>query len=130
MIDKQSYFTVLPNKYSFVSVNIRNIQRLGIKMFRFYNGLSPPLMNNIFKLKAENPYYIRHVSQFSRSMAKSGCHGTGSISYLGLKRWDIQPQKPKNIGNLEYFKKETETWKPGNFPCSLCTLYIESVGFL
>ena len=58
-------------------------------MFRFYNGLSPPLMNNIFKLRAENSY-----------------HGTESILYLGPKICDILPEKLKNFENLEHLKKE------------------------
>ena len=53
--DQQSSFTELLNKDNSVSIHIRNIQRLVIEMFRFYNGLSPPLMSNMFKLKAENP---------------------------------------------------------------------------
>ena len=56
---KQSSFTELLNKDNSVSVHIRNIQ---IEMFRFYNGLSPPLMNKILTLRAENPYNLRHVS--------------------------------------------------------------------
>ena len=39
--DKQSSFTELLNKDNSVSIHIRNIQRLAIEMFRFYNGLSP-----------------------------------------------------------------------------------------
>ena len=57
--DKQSSFTELLNKDNSVSFHIRNIQRLVIEMFWFYNGLSPPLLNNIFKLRAENPYSLR-----------------------------------------------------------------------
>ena len=93
-------------------------------------GEPPPLINNIFKLKAENPYNLRQVSEFSRPMVKSVYHGTESISYLGPKIWDILPEKPKNIDNLEHFKKEIKTWKPDNCPCGLCKVYIESVGFL
>ena len=59
---KQSSFTELLNKDNSVSVHIRNIQRPVIEMFRFYNGLSPPLMNKILTLRAENPYNLRHVS--------------------------------------------------------------------
>ena len=47
--DKQSFFTELLNKDNSLSIHIRNIQRLAIEMLRFYNGLSPPLMNNISK---------------------------------------------------------------------------------
>ena len=33
-------------------------------MFRFYNGLPPTLMNNIFKLRAGNPNNLRRISDF------------------------------------------------------------------
>ena len=127
--DKQSSFTELLNKNNSVSIHIRNIQRLAIEMFRFYNGLSPPLMSNMFKLKAENFYNLRQVSEFSRPMVKSGYHGTESISHLGPKIWDILPENLKSIDNLEHFKKEIKSWKPDNCPCRLCKVNIESVGF-
>ena len=79
--DKQSSFTELMNKDSSVSMHIRNIQRLATEIFRLYNGLSPPSIKNIFKLRVENPYNLRHVSEFSRPMVKSVYHGTESISY-------------------------------------------------
>ena len=63
-------------------------------------------------------------------MVKSVYHGTESIFYLGPNIWNILPEKLKNIENVEHFKKEFETWKPGNCPCRLCIVYIESVGFL
>ena len=99
-------------------------------MFRFYNGLSSTLMNNIFKLKTENSYNLRQVSEFSRPMIKNVYHGTESISYLGPKVWDILPEKLKNTDNLQHFKKEIKTWKPDNCPCRICKVYTESVGFL
>ena len=46
---KRSSFTELMNKDSSLLIHIKNIQRLAIEMFGFYNGLSPPLMNDIFK---------------------------------------------------------------------------------
>ena len=104
--DKQSSFTELLNKDNSVSIHIRNIQRLAIEMFRFYNGLSPPLMNNIFNLKMENSYNLIQVSELSRLRVKSVYHGTESISYLGQKIWDIRPEKLKNMDSLEHFKKE------------------------
>ena len=110
--DKQSSFTELLNKDSSVSIHIRNIQRLAIEMFKFYNGLSPPLMNNIFKLREEDPYNLRHVSEFSRPMINSVYHGTESVSFLGPKIWDILPEKLKNRETLEVFKKEIKIWKP------------------
>ena len=57
--NQQSSFTEFVNKDNSVSIHIRNIQRFAIEMFRFYNGLLPPLMNNIIKLKAGNSYNLR-----------------------------------------------------------------------
>ena len=77
-------------------------------------------MNNIFKLREENPSKLRHVSEFSRPMTNIVYHGTESISFLGPKIWDMLPGKLKNIETLEVFKKEIKIWKPDNCPCRLC----------
>ena len=97
-------------------------------MFKFYNWLSPPLLNKIFQLKAENSYNLR---QFSSLKVKSVYHGTEDqkISYLGPKIRDILPKNLKNIDNLEHFKKEIKIWKT-HCPCTLCKVYIESLEFL
>ena len=118
--DKQSSFTELLNKNSSVSVHIKNIQKHAIEMFKSYKGLSPPIMDNVFKLTTENSYSLRQVSEFSRPI----------VSYLGPKIWDILPEKLRNMDNLGSFKKEIKTWRPYNCPCRLCKMYIEGVGFL
>ena len=101
--DKQLSCTELLDKNSFVSIYIRNIQRLAFEMFRFHNGLSPPLMNNIFKLRAENPYKLRHVSEISRPIVKSAYHRTESISYLNHK---YETYGQKKLKNIRAFNKE------------------------
>ena len=93
--DQQPSLTELLNKYNSVSVHIRNIQRLAIEMFRFYNGLSPSLMSNMFKLKAENSYNLRQVSEFSRPMVKTVYHGTESIFILRTKNMGYTSRKTK-----------------------------------
>ena len=87
--DKQSYFTELLSKDNSVSIHIRNIPRLTTEMFRLYTGLSSPLINNIFKIKAKNPYNLRQVSEFSRPVVKSVYHRTERIPYLGPRRSSI-----------------------------------------
>ena len=107
--DKKSSFTKLLNKVSSDSIHIRNIQILAIELFRFYNGLLLLLINNIFKLGAENPCNLSYFPEFSRSMVKSVYHETESISYLAPKIWDIMAEKLKNVENLEHFEKEIKT---------------------
>ena len=128
--DKQSSFTELVSKNSSVSIHIKNIQKLAIEMFKSYKGLSPHIIDNVFKLRTENLYSLRQVSEFSRPIVKTVYHGTKSLSYLGPKIWDILPEKLRNMDDLESFKKEIKTWRPDNCPCRLCKVYIEGVGFL
>ena len=66
--DKQWSFNESLNNDSFASIHIRNIQRFAIQMFKFYKGLSLPLMENVFKLITEILCSSRHVSEFSRSV--------------------------------------------------------------
>ena len=94
---KQSSFTELLNKNNSVSIHIRNIQRFAVEMFRFYIGLSPPLINNIFKVRAENPYSLRHFSEISRLIVKSVYHGIENNSYLGPKIWNILPENIRTL---------------------------------
>ena len=128
--DKQSSFNELLNKDSSVSIHIRNIQRLAIEMFKFCEILAPPIMDNVLKLKTENPYNLRKFSEFSRRIVKTVYQGSESISYLRRKIWDSLPEKLMNIDNPETLKKEIKAWKPNNCPCRLCKVYIERVGFI
>ena len=83
--DKQSLFDELLNKDSSVSIHIRILQKLAIEMFKFYEGLSPPIMDNVFRLRTNNLCNLRQVSEFSRPIVKTVYHGSESISYLGPK---------------------------------------------
>ena len=116
--DKQSSFTELLNKGSSVSIHIKNILKLVIEMFKSYKGLLPPIMDNVFKLRIENPYSLRQVSEFSRPIVKTLYYGTESLLYLGPKIWDILPEKLRNMDSLEGFRKKINTWNPDNCPCS------------
>ena len=74
-------------------------------MFKFYKGVSPPIMDNVFRLRTDNPYNLRQASEFSRPIVKTVYHGSESISYLGPKIWDMLPENLRNIENLETAKK-------------------------
>ena len=87
-------------------------------------------MDNVFRLRTDNPYNLRQAFEFSRPIVKTIYHGSESISYLGPKIWDMLPESLRNMENLETFKKEIKIWEPNNCPCWLCKVYIEGVGFL
>ena len=49
--DKQSYFKMLLEKDSSVSIHHRNIQCLATELYKVSNGLSAPVVSNIFTQK-------------------------------------------------------------------------------
>ena len=102
--DKQSSFIKLLEKDNSVFIHQRNLQILAIEMFKVSNGLSPILMGDIFKLRVEQTYNLRKLSQFSVY------NGTKSVSFLGLIMWDLLPNELKDIGNLAAFKKAIKKW--------------------
>ena len=60
-------------------------------------------MDNVFKLKTENPYNLRQVSDFSRTIVKTVHHGTESISCLGPKICNMLLERLRNMENIEKF---------------------------
>ena len=127
--DKQSPFKILSEKDSSVSIHDRNIQCLATEMYKISNGLSPPIVSNIFTQKYCHPYNLRLNSQFSRPLVRSVFHGTESISYLGPVIWYILPDSYKSIPNFSVFKNRIKKWKLENWPCRLCKTYIFRLAF-
>ena len=100
--DKQSSFNELLEKDGSVSIHERNLQVLATEMHKISNGLSTPLMKDIFPIN-RNPYNLRQNSQFSRPRINTVYHGTESISNLGPKIWDLVPSNQKEISELDKF---------------------------
>ena len=60
-----------------VSINIfslsRNIQTFTIEIFKFWNGLSPQIMNEVFQVKSPAPYYLRNTNELYKEKYKENC---------------------------------------------------------
>ena len=88
--DTQSLFNELLEKDGSNLIHEQNLQFLATEMYKISNGLSTPLMKDIFPIN-RNPYNLRQNSQFSRPRINTVHHGTQSISNLGPKIWDLVP---------------------------------------
>ena len=74
-------------------------------MYKIINGLSTPLMKDIFPLN-RIPYNLRQSSQFSRPQINTVYHWIESISNRGkyiTKIWDLVPSNLKEISGLDKF---------------------------
>ena len=99
-------------------------------MFKVSNGLSTVLINDIFKLRGEQTYNLRKLSQFYRPKVNSVCYDLQSVSFLGPIIWNLVPNELKDIGNLAAFKKTIKKWSPEKCPCRLCKVYVSNAGFI
>ena len=68
---KLSSFTELSIKTVLSQFTLETFKCLQIEILKFCNGLSPPLIKDVFKLRAENPHDLEHASEISRPMVKS-----------------------------------------------------------
>ena len=120
-------FEKLLVKDNSVSIRHNNVDTLAIEMYKVTNDMSPEIMNDIFKLRENTRYNLRHTSQFLVDPIHSVFNGSESASYLGPKIWEQIPCEIKNINSLVGFKKEIRKWNPANCPCRICKVYIPNL---
>ena len=78
----------------------------------------------------DHQYNLSNCSDFITPQVKNVFHGTESISYLGPKIWDIVPEEFKHMKSLNSFEESIKMWVPTNYPCRLCKVYPDGVGFI
>ena len=87
-------------------------------------------MSEIFQLRKNTHYHLRHTSQFMAHPIHSVYNGSESASYLGPKIWELIPPEIKTIESLAGFKEKNKKCKPNDYPCRLCKVFISNVGFI
>ena len=101
--DNTSAFQELLNKDNSVSLHHRNLQFLATEMFKIHRGLSPEILRETFVPKTSS-YYLRRNDTFEKRKVSSVHHGTESLSFLGLKIWDLVPAELKQSETPYSFK--------------------------
>ena len=79
--DKRLSFNALLEKDGSVLIHERNIKILATEMLKVSKTLAPPQMHEIFKLKDQPHYNLRHNSLFSRPLVKSVHKGAESLYF-------------------------------------------------
>ena len=103
--DKPSAFQNLLEKDDSVIIHHRNIKILATETYKFLQGLSPPLMNEIF-VERNNNYSLRGNNVLTRRKVTSVRYGTETVSFLAPKIWDILPKNIKDSESLDIFKRK------------------------
>ena len=127
--DQVSSFDELLKKDRSFYIHHRNIQSLAVVLHKFFHGLSPSVMNNVFHLNANIPYNLRSRSERHSRNPKTIKHGTETMSYLAPKIWSLVPNAMKISNSLDVFKSKIRQWEP-DCPYRLCKNYVQHVGFI
>ena len=126
--DQVSSFDELLKKDRSFSIHHRNIQSLAIELYKFFHGLSPSIMKNVFHFNTNIPYNLRSRSELYSRNPKKVKYGTEIISYLAPKIWSLVSNAIRSRKSLNVFKFMIRQWEP-DCPCRLCKDYLQHVGF-
>ena len=80
-----SNFDELLKKDGSFSIHDKNIQTLAIEIHKFFHGLSPIIIKNIFQVNTNNPHSLRSHNELYCRNPKTVKYGTETISYLAAK---------------------------------------------
>ena len=109
-----------------VSIHNKNIQALLIEVHKDLNGLSPPIILDLFTIR-NSIYNLRIFREFYCEKQKTIRYGTETVTYKALQLWKLLPYYIKNSPTLIEFKDRIKTWSPNNCPCRLCKTYLKNI---
>ena len=86
----------------------KKIRYLGINIYKFQNGLSPPIMNDIFIIK-QSTYICQKFKEFPPQL-KALWNMVRKLSYRRPRLWNLIPDNRKPEPTLKLFKKKMRKW--------------------
>ena len=125
--DSISSFEALLKKDKSFTIHERNIQKLGVELYKVAYGISPGIMRLVFPTKPGVEYPWENI--FQSFNVRTVAWGTESLSHLGPKIWSLIPLTIKKLPFLR-FLNAIRLWKPDKCPCRLCKVYLHGVGFI
>ena len=97
------------------------------EVYKYLNGNSPDIMNDIFKLK-ENICNLRNFHIFLTENLGSVKYGLDAIPYCAWQLWQQVPVNVWKAASLALFKNRITTWKCEDCQCRSSKIFIQNVG--
>ena len=112
-----------------ITIHQRNLQVLMTKVYKFVNGIAPPVMNS-FSISLQHKQNIRNFQDIYTENRKTVRYGMETVMYQVLFLWVNLQTKYKNTKSLDEFKSKIKAWKCDFCDCRLCKKYVQNLGFI
>ena len=127
--DHEKSFSSILTENNLKIIHHKNLEFLAIEIYKFQNGLPPPIMNDIFYSR-QNIYNLQKFQELFTSTKNTVNFATETISYRCSQLWNLIPSNRKLEPTLELFKKKIRKWKCELCPCRMCKTYLQHIGFI
>ena len=111
--DKSQSYAELLTKDGSVTIHHRNIRTLARENYNMMQGISPPLLIEVFVPRQCN-YELRGITFLERRRVKSVRYGTKSPK-IAPKIWKILPNQMKDSDTLQIFKEKIKHYLPSRY---------------
>ena len=127
--DHEKSFNGILTGNNLKTIHQKNLEFLAIEIYKFQNGLSPTIMNDIF-FSRQSIYNLRKFQELSTSTKNTLNFGMETISCRGPQLWNLNSANIKSEPTLELFKKKIRKCICEPCPCRMCKTYLQRIGFI
>ena len=92
--DNHSDFNSLLENNNETTIHYRNIQILVTEIYKVINGIAPPIMDSLFRVREVN-YNLRNIRTLESSTKKTVKYGLETLSYRSPTLWSLVPPEIK-----------------------------------
>ena len=125
--DYESSFDSLLSTLNEKTIHRRCINILITDVYKYLNGYSPDLMNEVFYLRP-NHYNLRNFDVFAADNSRNRYLLNSSV-YRANQIWQTLSSEIKGCASLQLFKDIIKTWRCDRCQCQICSRYIANVGY-
>ena len=98
-------------------------------MFKTKNELNPKIMKETFTFN-DVDCNLRNNTSVKISDLKTVYYGTESLTNLGAKIWNLQPNEYKELKSLSKFESRISKWVTNECPYRMCKNCVANIGFI
>ena len=111
------------------TIHIRNLKFLLNEVYKFLNGLSPPIMNEVFQTN-DCPYDLRNPRILASKHKSTIKYGITTIAFSGPQIWQNIPLEIRNSELLSLFKSNIKQVQSLPCRCKICRSFIANLGYI